>query len=154
MKKLLLSLMFFSVNVFACTGYVIGFMGKDNVFDHRAFVEYAESSQYCHRVYPWYATLSAQKFISTLTIPYELYGYSQGAASIGIILNSQISTKPKFIITIGAYRTADVNFDKFKILYVNYFDHSGKGQTSPGIFLDVPHNKIQQEVNKILFGKR
>ena len=58
---------------------------------------------------------------------------------------------PEYVITIGAYKTTNVNFDKYGIKYNNYFDHSGLGQSSPGVFLDVSHNKIQQKVNEIIF---
>ncbi len=152
MKKLLLLLLYFPTVVFACKGYVIGFKGLNDVFDHKAFASYADRIGYCSKSYSWNDIKSPRTLISNTTVPYQLYGYSKGAVSIRNFLKTELR-KPEFILTIGAYRTTDVNFDSYGIRYENYFDHSGVGQSSPGTFLNVSHNKIQQEVNKRIWGQ-
>ena len=148
MKKIVFSLLFsMPLFVYACSGYIIGSRGKDSQFDQHAFNEYTDRIGYCSNVYNWHQDKDAIKLIKTLSVPYQLYGYSQGAVTIANLLKIKDLTKPEFVITIGAYRTTDVNFDRYKIKYINYFDNSGKGQRSPGIFLNVPHNEIQREVN-------
>lgn len=149
MKKFICLALLFPGIATACTGYVLGFKGKNNSFDQQAFAEYASMLGYCAKSYSWTDTKSALKFISSSAEPYQLYGYSMGAVSVREILH-KVSRKPEFVITIGAYKTADVNFDRFDVKYVNYFDSSGFGQISPGKFVFVAHNQIQQAVNKIL----
>lgn len=148
MKRLLLSLLFFSNTAYACIGYVIGFRGRDEVFDHGAFVEYAMNIGYCGRSYSPSAVESAERFIKTLKVPYHLYGYSQGAATVSDLMRRGRVKPPRYIITMGAYRTTDVNFDRYGVLYGNYFDESGRGQQSPGTYLAVGHGEIQREVNQ------
>ena len=48
-------------------------------------------------------------------------------------------------------RKDDVDFKKYDVKFDNYFDDSGRGQKSPGVFLSVSHSKIQKEVNKVIF---
>jgi hypothetical protein len=148
MKLLILLFLFFSTNVYSCSGYVIGFKGLNGVFDTKSFNEYVKTTNYCSKVYNWNQEKEALKFINYLQTPYKLYGFSRGAASVFTIMNQLNSKKPEYIITVGAYRTTDVNFDKFQVEYKNYFDNSGRGQKSPGIFLDVSHADIQREVNR------
>jgi hypothetical protein len=112
-----------------------------------AFVQYADKIGYCARAYSW-NDASAKAFIQTLPVPYQLYGFSKGAETVAKLLKSDVK-RPDYVITIGAYKTADVNFNKYNIRYTNYFDHSSIGQRSRGIFLNVPHMQMQQEVNKI-----
>jgi hypothetical protein len=153
MKKWILKiLLLVPVTVYACTGYVIGFKGKDNIFDTNAFTEYTNHIGYCNKLYSWHQHKDAVKFINSVDVTYQLYGFSKGAVSISIILKQSSVRKPEYVLTIGAYKTTDVNFDKNKIKYQNYFDNSGIGQKSPGIFLNVSHNEIQKEVNKIIFN--
>jgi hypothetical protein len=77
-----------------------------------------------------------------------LYGYSRGAVTVSRIVKDGRVQMPRYILTMGAHRTTDVNFDRYGVLYSNYFDDSGRGQQSPGIFLAVSHGEIQREVNK------
>jgi hypothetical protein len=149
----LLSLFFFTGAVNACTGYVIGFRGLNEAFDHRAFEEYALNTGYCSRSYSASQRASAERFIKTLEVPYHLYGYSLGAATVGAVIRGGRVQMPQYILTVGAYKTTDVNFDRYGVLYNNYFDASGRGQRSRGIFLEVSHSKIQSEVNKFFYKK-
>lgn len=152
MKKIIYAALLLPTLAFACKGYVIGFKGKNDVFDHKSFTAYADRIEYCYKSYSWQDTNSAKLFINNTTVPYQLYGYSMGAVSVKKILTQDLR-KPEFVLTIGAYRTADVNFEKYSVKYANYFDRSGLGQTSPGTFLNVSHDKIQQEVNKTIWGQ-
>ena len=153
MKKwILITLLSIPVSVYACTGYVVGFKGKDDIFDTQAFTEYTNYIGYCNKLYSWNQHKDAIKFINSLDVKYQLYGFSKGAVSIAMVLKQVGAKKPEYVLTIGAYKTTDVNFDKNKIKYQNYFDNSGIGQKSPGIFLNVSHNEIQKEVNKIIFN--
>ncbi len=152
MKKLLFLLLCLPTISFACKGYVIGFKGLNDAFDQKAFMSYADRIGYCGKSYSWNEIKSPAKLISNTTLPYQLYGYSMGASSVRTLLKTNVR-KPEFILTIGAYRTTDVNFDSYGIRYENYFDNSGRGQSSPGTFLNVSHSQIQQEVNKIIWGQ-
>ncbi len=151
MKKIII-LLFLTLPVIAngaCTGYVIGFKGVRDIFDDRAFKDYAGQINYCSKSYSWNQVDSATSFIKTLSVPYHLYGYSQGAVSVSNLLKKNVVAKPEYTITIGAFRTTDVNFDRYDIKYDNYFDDSGKGQLGPGSYLNVSHSEIQREVNRI-----
>jgi hypothetical protein len=150
MKKVIVIIVYLlCLTAHACQGFVIGFKGIDDVFDNKAFAKYAEKQKYCAKSFSWHQTREAINLINTLSVPYQLYGYSKGAGSVSEVLQ-QVLKKPQFTITIGAYRTTNVNFDRYGILYVNYFDHSGIGQRSPGIFLNVSHWEIQREVNNLV----
>lgn len=151
MKKFLFLLLFFPMLSYGCTEYVIGFRGKNNIFDNDAFITYAKMQNKCYKSFAPYQITEANKFIKNIKKSFDLYGYSQGAQSIILLLKDE-AIKPNFIITIGAYHSVDVNFDRYNISYQNYFDDSGIGQKSPGIFLKVSHNAIQKEVNKIVFN--
>lgn len=151
MKKVAAFLIGWSCSMaFACQGLVIGFKGVDDAFDHKAFTHYAKKQGYCAKSFSWYQTKEAVKLIGNLSIPYQLYGYSKGAVSVSEVLQHSALKKPEFVITIGAHRTTNVNFDRFGVRYVNYFDSSGLGQRSAGIFLDVSHWEIQREVNDLV----
>jgi len=152
MKKIIYAALFLPTIAFACNGYVIGFKGINDAFDHKSFIAYADRIGYCAKSYSWHDTNSAKLLIKNTTIPYYLYGYSMGAVSVRKVLTQDLR-KPEFVITIGAYRTTNVNFEKYSVRYANYFDRSGLGQTSPGTFLNVSHDKIQQEVNKTIWGQ-
>lgn len=154
MKKLLLALLTISSTSYACTGYVIAFKGQHDIFDHKAFYGFYTNIGYCGIAYSWQDSKQAVNFINQIQVPYQLYGYSMGASTISKLLKSdQLNYKlPEYIITIGAYKTTDVDFTKYNIKYDNYFDQSGQTQKSPGVFLNVPHNKIQTEVNNRRVG--
>lgn len=151
MKKFVL-LLFILPNIsFACIGNIIAFKGLNDNFDNEAFVEYSNFVGYCGVTFSHNQTKQAIKFINENKLPYELYGYSKGTESVRTILLTKNLRQPRFVITMGAYKTTDVNFDKFFVPYLNYFDDSGKGQKGPGVFLNVSHDRIQSEVNNFLF---
>ena len=153
MKKLLLTFcIYLPLEVFACSGYVIGIKGDRDIFDGSAFAEYASELNYCSKSFSWYQDKEIVKFANKLHLPYQLYGFSKGAETVKRVL-IQVTNKPAYIITIGAYKTAKVDFSNHNIDFINYFDHSGIGQKSPGIFLDISHNMVQKEVNRILNRK-
>jgi len=149
MKTIITILLMFPLVATACNGYVIAFKGLNDAFDNEALSVYANRIAYCSKSFSWNREKDAIKFIETLNVPYQLYGFSRGAQTVSVVLNT-VKVKPEYIITIGAYKTANVNFDKHNVRYDNFFDQSGVGQKSPGVYLNVPHNMIQKEVNKIL----
>lgn len=143
LKHLIAILMLWPAVALACSGWVIGFRGNHGQFDHKAFEQYAHWRGYCHQWFEWNHIDAALTFINQINTPYQLYGFSRGAGSVRqILLKTQ--RKPEFVITTGAFRTTNVNFDFFGVPYHNYFDRSGRGQTSPGIFVPIEHGKIQQ----------
>ena len=133
----------------ACSGYVISFKGLNDVFDNEALSVYANRIAYCNKSFSWHREKDAIRFIETLNVPYQLYGFSRGAQTVSVVLNV-VKVKPEYVITIGAYKTFNVNFDKHNVRYDNFFDQSGVGQKSPGVYLNVSHDMIQKEVNKII----
>ena len=146
-----LALLLFSAITQACTGWVIGFRGLNDAFDQVAFKNYAQRLGYCAQAFGWHQQTQALKKISKLTTPYHLYGYSKGAESVKLLLGklwSSESPMPRYIITIGAWRSVDLDFYEYAIPFSNYFDNSGGGQRSPGVFLSVDHHRIQEEVNR------
>jgi len=140
----------FPINALACSGYVVAFKGLNDAFDNSALREYSERIEYCYKAYSWNDGKTAVKLINSLNVPYRFYAYSKGAETVSFLLRQGEIKKPEFILTIGAHRTANVNFEKYNIPYENYFDYSGIGQKSPGKFLNVSHSNIQKEVNKIM----
>jgi hypothetical protein len=71
-----------------------------------------------------------------------------GAASINAmmrVIERKRLPYPRSIITVGAYRTVNVNYKRYGVPFVNYYDNSGRG---PGKYINVPHNLIMREVNK------
>ncbi len=130
----------------ACESYVIGFRGKGGAFDEQAFNRYVGNQ--CSKLYNAEQTKTAIQFIQGIKTPYELYGFSLGAQSVATVLKN-VTTKPSFVLTIGAHHSTDVNFDRYNIRYKNYFDTSGRLQKSPGIHVsNVEHMKLQEFVNK------
>jgi hypothetical protein len=151
-KLILLLLMLYSISGIACDRYVVGFRGINDIFDNDAFVEYADKKKSCYKAFSHLEVDQAVKFISKIDMPYQIYGYSAGARSVGralAFLKKDKIMMPYYIITIGAYRTADVNFTRYNIEYHNYFDESGLGQRSPGItIIGIGHDKIQKFINR------
>jgi len=147
MKKTVLLLALVSNLGYACDGYVIGFKGLNDAFDHKAFEVYYTNLNYCGLSYSWQNTKQATELIKTTQVPYQLYGFSKGAETVASILKTTLAKPPEYVVTIGAYKTADVDFTKYSIKFNNYFDFSGQGQKSPGVFLNVQHHKMQSEVN-------
>jgi hypothetical protein len=151
MKKLLILLLFVSTNLFACETYIFGFRGANRMFDVKVFIEYAYHHNMCWYIFNANQNKQAVKLIKEINKPYELYGFSLGAETIRQVLievHSKKMRKPNHVITIGAFHTTNVNFEKFDVSFINYFDESGKGQKSPGIHISgVPHNQIQKVVD-------
>ena len=150
-RQLIAILMLWPTVALACSGWVIGFKGHNEVFDYEAFADYATNQGLWWRSFGWQDSVEAKRFIQRLTTPYQLYGFSRGAETVATMLRQGV--RPRSVITVGAYRTVDVNFDRYGIPYRNYFDRSGQGQKSPGVFLDVDHNRVQRAVTEILKGK-
>jgi hypothetical protein len=160
MKKIVLSI-FFCILLFTnkgfctplftnpCKGYVIGFKGLNESFNSVAFQKYADRLGYCGKSFSWFQDKEALQYIQTLKKPYRLYGFSRGAQTISVVLK-QTKTKPEYVLTIGAYKTTNVNFDEHRVRYDNFFDQSGIGQKSPGVFFNVSHADIEKEVSDFL----
>jgi len=127
---------------------IIGFKGKYGQFDHKAFNEFAAK----RNLKPIVAHNDSRLFLINLiqnNPNYELYGYSRGAAIAAYVVRMAYDNKmpmPKAITTVGAYKSTDVDFTIYGIKFNNYFDDSGRGQKSPGIFIKVPHNQIMRYV--------
>ncbi len=148
LRTILLALLLTFSNA-AYAHIIIGFMGVGDAFDHSAFNDYAK-----HRgLTP--IVLRADQIDRALQIitqspHYELYGYSLGAQSIRRVLG-RASLLPKRVVTIGAYWSTDVDFSRWGVEFYNYYDRSGRGQRSPGEFIEATHWSIQRvAVTKLL----
>jgi hypothetical protein len=144
-----LLLLLFPIHAIACSNYVIGFKGLNDVFDHASFNQYANHLGACAKVYKWHQYIQAVQFVEQNRVKYTVYGFSKGAEATFKFMQL-VGHKPTFIVTVGAHGTTNVNFSQFGVEFLNVFDYSGKGQQSPGIHLSVSHYKIQQEANKYL----
>lgn len=152
MRTLLFILMLLPSITSACESYVIGFKGINNVFDDNAFRQYAIKHKACSLAYSWNQVHMAVKFINSNNKKYQLYGFSKGAESVGQVLKS-VKRKPYHIVTIGAYRTVNVNYSVYGVSTQNYFDSSGRGNRSPGTHIrGVEHQDMQRYVNSYYFG--
>jgi hypothetical protein len=61
---------------------------------------------------------------------------------------------PSYVITIGAYKTTNVDFTRYQVNFDNYFDRSGLGSAGPGRYLpNVAHMKMQRRVNDFVIGE-
>jgi len=150
MKKIVLSILLcMPLFANACKGYVIGFKGLNESFNSVAFQKYADRLGYCGKSFSWFQDKEALQYIQTLKKPYRLYGFSRGAQTVSDVLK-QTKTKPEYVLTIGAYKTTNVNFDEHRVRYDNFFDQSGVGQKSPGVFFNVSHADIEKEVSDFL----
>lgn len=131
-------------------GFVIGFTGLNESFDHEAFFTFASKKQLIPIALSWKQEDIALSIIAGSKGYYELYGFSKGASTVYSVVNKKSGRKPGCITTIGAYYSTNVDFSKFKIPFVNYFDTSGVGQKSPGIHIhNTEHLKMQAHVNTI-----
>ena len=131
-----------------CDSYVIGFRGLNRAFDQPAFDRYADQRGSCSLVYDYTEVVEAASFVDHIQEPYELYGYSAGAAAVGQIL-PQVSRLPDYVITVGALSSVNVDFSRYGIRFDNYFDASGRGSRSPGRYIPgVAHDRIQAYVNR------
>jgi hypothetical protein len=152
MKFLLTLLLILTVKIsWSCEINIIAFKGLNDRFDNSAFQFYSNKHQGCSYLYKWQDTDKALTLINNSSTPYQLYGYSKGAESVGLILK-KVNHLPVYVITIGAWKTVDLDFTKYNIKFQNYFDASGLGQQSPGVYLlDIPHYQMQQAVNRLLW---
>jgi hypothetical protein len=146
--KNIFAMLFLLIAAPAYADVLIGFKGKYGQFDTRAFNELAAKKG----LKPVIANETSRLYLINLiqnNPNYELYGYSRGAAIVSYVVrmvHENKMNKPKYITTVGAYRTTDVDFTKYRIEFDNYFDDSGIGQKSPGVFVKVPHDKIMRYV--------
>lgn len=132
----------------ACDSYVIGFRGLNRAFDQPAFDRYADQRGSCSLVYDYTEIVEAVSFIDHIQEPYELYGYSAGAVTIGQVL-PRVTRLPEYVITVGALSSVNVDFSRYGIRFDNYFDDSGRQQRSPGRYIPgVAHDRIQAYVNR------
>lgn len=129
---------------------IIGFRGKGGAFDQQAFSYHAAKRGLRPIVLDAGARARAVEMIRTSSGPYELYGYSLGAASVAAVLRAvsrEKIRKPRTVTTVGAFRTTDVDFTRYGVPFANYFDASGRGQRSPGKHIPgVSHARIQRYV--------
>ena len=138
--------MFTSSTALACNSYMIGFKGLGGVFDTKAFNTYAARNVDCSILFEHQQYAEAAELMSRINKPYELYGFSAGAASI-IPFLKKVKRQPRYIITVGAISSTNVDFSTYEINFDNFFDDSGKHNKSPGIYVrNMPHSKIQQYV--------
>jgi len=152
MKKLIATILtIWPLQTYANDCVIIGFRGLTGQFDQTAFEDYAK----LRGLYP--ITLYHEDLDIAMSIVedekcYYLYGFSKGAESVMKVVKAaynKLYPSPIEVMTIGAYKTANVDFRPYNIQFKNYFDESGKGQRSPGIHVaGIPHNKMQQYVLK------
>jgi len=147
MKKILVLLFALLPNI-AQADTIIGFKGKNNAFDHQAFEKYAAKRKLTPVVLSAFDSKNAMHIIR-INSTYELYGYSLGAASVAQtmrLIEKEKLHMPRYVITVGAYRTTNVDFNKYNVKFDNYFDASGAGTKSPGKHLGVSHSDIMRYV--------
>ena len=131
-----------------CSSYIIAFRGLHEAFDYKAFNQYVEIKKSCGEVFSWKESEKANDFIVAKNMRYELYGFSKGAETVAKLL-PKLKNKPVYILTVGAYKSVDVDFTKYNIPYDNFYDYSGIGQTSPGkLFRGISHQNIQAYINQ------
>jgi len=134
-------------------GFIIGFTGLNETFDHQAFFKFAKSRKLLPIVVSWRQETVAYNIINNSAGYYELYGFSKGAETTYSLMNRLVKNnvrKPNFIITIGAHKDTNVDFSKFGVKFNNYFDVSGIGSRSPGIYVkNREHLKMQEFVTNI-----
>jgi hypothetical protein len=151
MRIIFFILLLFSCNVWSCQTTTIAFKGLDGYFDNNAFQEYVKKKNSCSKIFEWHQINQVVRYIEQSDVSYQMYGYSKGAESVMKVMN-QVNRFPTYIITIGAWKDVDLDFTKWNIPFHNYFDSSGIGQKSPGVFFkSVPHYKMQEHINKIIF---
>ncbi len=148
MNYLLVLFLFITQSAIA-DDYIIGFRGMNEQFDTEAFVQFALKRNLKPYVFSHNQVSSAVRLIKSKKKNYELYGYSLGAVSVRetlTILRKENVHMPTFIITVGAHRTTNVDFKSFDVDFFNFFDDSGKGSLSPGLYISVPHHQIMRYV--------
>lgn len=132
--------------------FIVGFRGHNNVFDHKAFIEFARQRNLEPIEFGAHDVEKAARYISSRSEDYELYGFSAGAWSVKQVLSLQHMTHgrmPRHVTTVGAHPSVDVDFAKWNVSFSNYFDDSGRKHRSPGQHMSVPHGRAMQHVNQI-----
>ena len=148
MRYLIFLFLFVSSSVIA-KDFIIGFKGMNEQFDTEAFIEFAQKRNLKPYVFSANQVSSAVRLIKSKKENYQLYGYSLGAVSVRetlTTLKKENVRMPTFVMTVGAHKTTNVNFKDFDVNFLNFFDDSGKGSTSPGLYISVPHNQIMRYV--------
>ena len=149
--KYILAILFSLLTSSASAQVIIGFKGKHSIFDQKAFYQYAAAKTLKPVVLEANEVHKALQIIKA-TDYYELYGYSLGAASVVTVVRTAKS-KPRLVITIGAYRGLDLDFGKYSIPFYNFFDYSSVPTTSPGYYINSDHWAVQQiAVNILITG--
>lgn len=132
-------------------GIIIGFRGSQEQFDQLAFEDFAKKRNLLPLTVSPYYMGRAIDIINRHSGPYELYGYSLGAqtAKQVVVYQHQAQKKmPRRVTTVGAHKKTNVDFEPYGILFINYFDASGKGNSAPGQYINVPHNQIMRYVTE------
>jgi hypothetical protein len=130
---------------------VIGYRGKNRAFDEQAFNDYAKNRKLDPVILDTFDHIAVRSLIKQNNT-YELYGYSMGAASVSQtmrFLEKEKLPMPRYILTVGAYYSTDVDFKKYNVPFRNYFDASGTGTKSPGIHIGVSHDAIMRYVTDV-----
>jgi hypothetical protein len=149
--------MFYTIPSYSdCDRVIIAFKGLNNSFNHDAFDRYLRHRNACGKVFSYDQISKAihyVNYVNNFHKEFELYGFSAGALSIKPVLDKSVKY-PSRIITIGAYHSADVNFDVYRIKYKNFFDLSSVGQKNKGIFLGSNHFETEDiAVNMLIENK-
>ena len=148
LKAIVILLLWPGLGLASCSSWVVGFKGLRSDFDHAAFVTWAQKRAECYRVYEWYERTQSLNFLQSLSVPYDLYGFSKGAETV-LWLMPRLETRPRYVITIGGWRTVNFDFGHWQVPFHNWFDRSGAGNTSPGTHvLNVQHRDMQAWVNQ------
>jgi hypothetical protein len=150
MKKLLIALtLLCPLETYANDCVIIGFRGLKGQFDQEAFEKYAQM----RGLYPIaleHTDLDLAMSIIEEERCYHLYGFSKGAETVMKMVRKaydKLYPSPIDVITIGAYKSANVDFRPYNIRFKNYYDKSGEGQKTPGTYVaGIPHMKMQQYV--------
>jgi len=137
-------------------GFIIGFTGINETFDHKAFFKFAKAKKLLPIVLSHNQETVAYNIINNSQGYYEIYGFSKGAETSYSLVNKLVKNKvrlPNYVITIGAHTNTNVDFGKFNIEFKNYFDTSGIGQKSPGTYIkNKDHLEMQKFVNRVYLG--
>jgi hypothetical protein len=132
--------------------FIVGFRGQNDVFDQKAFLEFARKRNLEPLMFSAHDMERASRVINSRDEAYELYGFSQGAWSVKQVLSLQHmkhGRMPKHVTTVGAHPSVDVDFSHWDVPFTNYFDDSGRKHRSPGTHIRVPHGQAMQHVNQL-----
>ncbi len=138
----------------ACDSWVVGFGGLRGQFDQAAFETWSRPRAQCNRVFVWDQRRAALAFIDGLRVPYELYGFSKGAETV-LWLVPRVHTRPRYVITLGGWRTVNFDFGRWAVPFDNWFDQSGAGNYGPGTHVPgVRHSQLQAWANDHYYSCR